>query len=272
MNRRHFISKSSLAILAAAGLPKAIFSKPNAIETYKTELKPGIAKQLYYELQIEHLGFRYFATAKPEEKLTTLKVAYYETTDITKPTKEAVFNYVMQESIEQTDGTFKIKAKFDKKVSGDYTLPKEFSKNISLLGNAYSYFKIIDKKEAVLVNMVYYTPPASSGDEYDGCFLTTACVQHKQLADDCDELNTLRFLRDTYMKQDAEGIVLANDYKIIGPKIVKAINRFDNKAEIYNYMFDNLVEPSVKLIKAKRYAEATAYYKDFVVGLTKKYL
>jgi hypothetical protein len=74
------------------------------------------------------------------------------------------------------------------------------------------------------------------------------------------------------MKQNTEGIALAKDYKVIGPQIVKAINELENKADIYNYMYDHLVDPSVKLIKEKHYAEAMAYYKDFVEGLKKEYL
>lgn len=271
MNRKQFLTKSSLAMLAAAGLPKAVFSKPNSIETYKTELKPGVEKQLYYELLIDHLGVSYFSSAKPEEKIITLKTAYFETADFTKQTKSAEFKYIMQECTkpDSNEDIWKIKTKLDKKVSGDLLLPKDFPKDMILSGKPYTYYDILGKKEQLLIHMPY---SAGNSSDYDGCFLTTACVEHKQLADDCDELNTLRFLRDNYMKQDKEGAVLAANYKIIGPKIVQTINGFDNRKDIYNYMYDHLVLPSVKMIKAKQYAEATNYYKNFVEGLIKQYL
>lgn len=273
MNRRHFISRSSLGILAAAGLPKAILNKSTeSTSIYKTVLETGITNQLYYELIIDHGAVWYFDATKDQQNVVTLKVAYFETADLSNPTKAAEFTYIIMEtsSINKTDDLWEIKTKFDKKVKGDYKFPKDFPKDMTLRGKPFSYFAIIGKKEQILVNIPY--PSAGTNLDDDGCFLTTACVDHKQLADDCDELNTLRFLRDNFMKQNAEGLQLADNYKVIGPKIVKAISGFDNKAEIYNYMYDHLVSPSVKLIKAEHYAEATAYYKDFVEGLIKKYL
>ncbi|MGG9971665.1 hypothetical protein ACQ33O_07705 [Ferruginibacter sp. SUN002] len=275
MNRRNFLSKSSLALLAAAGLPKAIAKQANTKIIYKSYLKPNVADQTGYELQLDHLGFTYLSTAKDDEKIVVVKINHYNTTDLTKPDKTAEFNYIVQTASEsQIDGklTWTITTKFDKLVSGDNQLGKKLSKEMKLTGIKYNWFKIHDRKGNEVANLSYYSTPSTGDDDYGDCFLTTACVQHRQLADDCDELNTLRFLRDNYMKQDTEGALLVADYKTIGPKIIDTINGFDNKAEIYNYMFEHLVEPSVKMIKEKRYAEATAYYKDFVVGLTKKYL
>ncbi|UEG48715.1 hypothetical protein LK994_08705 [Ferruginibacter lapsinanis] len=272
MNRRHFLTKSSLAMLAAAGLPKAVFNKPYSPTIYKTKLSDGISKQTQYELAIDHYCMNGLAKATLQEKTIGLKVSFFETTDFSKPTKSVELTYIVQEStlLDEKENLWKIKTKFDKKVSGDYKLPKEFPKDLSLTGKTYSYFTILDRKGGELVSIPYVSN--GTDNEYDGCFLTTACVEHRQLADDCDELTTLRFLRDNYMKQDAEGIALVDNYKIIGPKIVSRINSFENKTAIYNYLYDHLIQPSVKLIKAKQYAEATAYYKDFVRELMQEYL
>ena len=58
-----------------------------------------------------------------------------------------------------------------------------------------------------------------------GCFLTTACCQHKGLADGCDELQTLRAFRDSYMRprEDLRGLV--QEYCRVAPDIVDAVNR-----------------------------------------------
>lgn len=37
-----------------------------------------------------------------------------------------------------------------------------------------------------------------------GCYVTTACVEYMGLADDCDEMETLRHYRDVLVEQDEE--------------------------------------------------------------------
>jgi hypothetical protein len=270
MNRRNFISKSSLAMIAAAGLPKAILNKPYSTSTYKTKLETGIVNQTYYELQIDHNALTNFASATDAEKVITLKVAYFETADFTKPTKGAEFTYNVKDAILIND-IWKVKTKFDKKVNGDYKLPKSFPKNIVLMGKQYYYFNILDKKDQTLVE-IPYPPSTSSGTGAGGCFLTTACVEHKKFSDDCNELTTLRFLRDEYMLKNNNDISLIKDYKIYGPEIVNAIGKCLNKNEIYEYMFQNMIKPSVALVKEERFAEAVDHYKIFVKALAEKYL
>jgi len=215
MDRRSFIAKSSLAMIAAAGLPKGILAnKPNSLVTYKTKLQTGVPNQLYYELTMDDVGMLYYKTASDEQKIITLKVAYFETTDIATPTSGAEFRFKIKESIktDEVNGIWKIKTKFDKKVTGDYKLPKEFPKHMTLVGKSYSYFNIIDKKEQSLINIPY--PSTTSSGTGTGCFLTTACVEHKLMADDCNELTSLRFLRDEYMLKNSGTISMINDYNI----------------------------------------------------------
>lgn len=274
MDRRSFIAKSSLAMIAAAGLPKGILAdKPNSLVTYKTKLQTGVPRQLYYELTMDDVGMLYYKTASDEQKIITLKVAYFETTDLATPTSGAEFRYKIKESIktDEVNGIWKIKTKFDKKVTGDYKLPKEFPKHMTLVGKSYSYFNIIDKKEQSLIN-IPYPSTTSSGTGTGGCFLTTACVEHKQMMDDCDELTTLRFLRDNYMKKNDATISLINNYQISGPQIVNAIERCTNKNEIYDYMYLNMITPSVQLVKEGKFIEAVDYYRIFVKALADKYL
>ena len=57
-----------------------------------------------------------------------------------------------------------------------------------------------------------------------GCFLTTACCEHKGLPDDCYELTTLRSLRDHYMKQSVFGNGLIKIYYETAPAIIEKYN------------------------------------------------
>lgn len=57
------------------------------------------------------------------------------------------------------------------------------------------------------------------------CFLTTACVQHAGLRDDCDELMLMRALRDRYLAKFGEGRAVIARYYEIAPYIVDCIRR-----------------------------------------------
>jgi hypothetical protein len=74
------------------------------------------------------------------------------------------------------------------------------------------------------------------------------------------------------MMKSTDGQALIANYKLVGPRIVKSINECDNRNEIYNYMYDQLVSPSVKMIEEGRQQEAVEYYREFVKGLTTRYL
>lgn len=92
-----------------------------------------------------------------------------------------------------------------------------------------------------------------------GCFLTTACCEHKGLPDDCYELTTLRSLRDHYMKQSVFGNGLIKIYYETAPAIIEKINKLDRKDEIYNEIYSKIVY-IVDLIETKKYDDAVCEY------------
>jgi hypothetical protein len=273
MNRRNFIQKSSFAAIAAAGLPLAIRNQENAPSRYKTELKTGQANQTYFEVGIYHNALEHFSAAKDEDKVIGLKVKFYETTDLTKPTSSGDFRYTIQKvELEDKDShIWKVTTKLNEKISGDYEFPKNYPKHLTFRVIPGTYVNLLGKKDATLVSVPF--PPTgstnSSGDEE--CFLTTACVGHRNLPDNCEELETLRFLRDQFMVNDQEGKNLIDQYRVVGPEIVRTINSFRNKSAIYDYMHREMILPSVMLVKEGRYAEAVAYYKTFVKALKNSY-
>jgi hypothetical protein len=271
MNRRDFLHKTGAAAIIAAGLPPAIRNQ-NVPSRYKTELKPGIAGQWYYEIGIFHSSVEHFRSATDDEKVIGLKINYYDTTDQAKPSQTGEYRYIISgtELISQADNTWKINTKLDKKVSGDHKFSRDYPKNLVFQCKPLYYVNILDKKDVAMITVPY--PPAGSaeGDDED-CFLTTACVKHKGFADDCSELETLRYLRDAHMAATEEGKMLISQYKITGPEIVNAINHCRNKEEIYEYMHRYMILPSMQLIKQGRYEEAKIYYKTFVQALKEAY-
>ena len=95
------------------------------------------------------------------------------------------------------------------------------------------------------------------------CYLTTACVEYKGLADDCRELETLRRFRDTYMLTNEEGKALVKEYYEVAPSIVTAINKRNDKAEIYDLIYDAVLK-CVDMIENEKYAETQNLYIEMV--------
>ena len=280
MNRRHFLRSGSVAVIAAAGLPTALRAgkkqDPVAAFTYETKPEAGKVGQWVYRIVIDYNVLENFKDAKPLDKSLLLKMYYYEGSNVTTPTKEGECTYIITKVIasSETVPEWEISIKPDKNLSNDNKLDKDFPKGPKFYTKKNQYLQIRDKDGQ---SFKYLTPPpppkaATPASTGGGCFLTTACVEQMQLADDCEALQSLRFLRDEHMKQHPSGQELVQQYQVAGPAVVNAINNCDNKAEIYEYMFAEMIQPSVQLVKAGRYQEAVEYYKTFVTALMKKYI
>lgn len=105
-----------------------------------------------------------------------------------------------------------------------------------------------------------------------GCYLTSACVEAKQLPDDCYELTTLRIFRDTYMCNIPGGAADIAEYYHIAPAIVANIKELPNAMEIFDRIYYELVMPCVKLIEEGKNTEAYEKYKAYTRSLQIQYL
>lgn len=278
MHRRDFLHTGSLAMIAAAGLPNPIRSKQpaNNPSIYKTILQAGAPNQLLYELGLFHSTVQNLSAATEEEKTIGLKVKLYETVSQATPAKTGEFKYIIQKSEinDKESNLWKLTTKLDKKIAGDYSFPKEYPANLGFLCMPGFFVKSLGNNDSVLMSIPYTVAASSSYDDDYGdedCFLTTACTQYKNLPDDCEELTTLRSLRNNFMTAYSEGKDLIRQYETTGPAIVTSINSFDNKAAIYDYMYYNMIVLSVKLVQQGKYEEAVNYYKLFVKTLKEKY-
>lgn len=113
-----------------------------------------------------------------------------------------------------------------------------------------------------------------SGETKDsgGCFLTTACVEHFGLADDCDELTVLRSFRDRYMANLPDGKKLISEYYREAPLVVASIDSSPEAADEYDRIFNGLVTPAVGLIKGGNNREAFYLYVSTFKQLREKYV
>lgn len=108
-----------------------------------------------------------------------------------------------------------------------------------------------------------YKQSSSSG----GCYLTTACVEHRGLPDDCHALQTLRQFRDNWLKNQPGGLAEIAEYYRIGPAVVDGIEHHERRTEILEQLGTELVDPCVKLIEEGQFEEAHALYQNCTLQL-----
>ena len=112
-------------------------------------------------------------------------------------------------------------------------------------------------------------PSQSEVQERSGCYLTSACMQHfkSEFDDNCYELTVLRWFRDNYVTK--EDIKL---YYKLAPKIVEGINKDNRKYEIYDYIYDTIVDECVTAIENGDYEYAYKRYKESILSLKRNFV
>ena len=104
-----------------------------------------------------------------------------------------------------------------------------------------------------------------------GCYLTTACVEYKGLADDCYELTTLRQFRDEYVRSLENGEELIKRYYDVAPRIVECIDASPNKDEIYQEIYQYILK-CIEHINRGEYVETLSLYTTMVEEMTARYI
>ena len=102
-----------------------------------------------------------------------------------------------------------------------------------------------------------------------GCFLTTACCEHKGLPDDCYELQTLRKFRDEYLMSKEYGKEIVRLYYEEAPKIVEKIDSKPDKDQMYEKIYIRIKE-IVQLIEEGQFSEAVIIYMLMVCQLDRQ--
>ncbi len=72
------------------------------------------------------------------------------------------------------------------------------------------------------------------------CYLTTACVQHRGLRDDCEELLMLRAFRDGWMQTRADTAALVPEYYRVAPALLAAIRQRPDAEVFYEAIFQTV--------------------------------
>lgn len=103
------------------------------------------------------------------------------------------------------------------------------------------------------------------------CFITTAVAEQRGLPDDCHELTVLRTFRDAYLARTPGGGELIREYYAIAPRILTAIRRRPDEAEILAGLYAS-IHRCVGLIETQRPAAAIDVYRTMVLTLRHRYL
>lgn len=112
-----------------------------------------------------------------------------------------------------------------------------------------------------------YKASTSSG----GCYLTSACVEAKGLADDCKQLQSLRNFRDGYLRGTEGGEKEIAEYYLVAPKIVENIKKRNDSIDIFETIYEELIEPCVSFIEQGNNNQAHELYKEYTLRLKQKY-
>jgi len=127
-----------------------------------------------------------------------------------------------------------------------------------------TYYKTFEDPEEVKDCRMYR--PRGSGSS--GCFLTTACCVYKGLPDDCHELQTMRKLRDEYIKYQPYGEKLISDYYAEAPAIVTSINNSNQRNEILESTYQKILT-IVNAVEEGKKDEAIILYMMLLHELSK---
>lgn len=103
------------------------------------------------------------------------------------------------------------------------------------------------------------------------CFVTTACVEELGLADDCHELNALRKLRDSFVREGVkDGHGWIELYGVLGPALVKELSDHPQKAQLYRQIYRELIQESVNRIDRGDYQGAFDHYRNYLSAFARK--
>ena len=90
------------------------------------------------------------------------------------------------------------------------------------------------------------------------------------MADDCDELMTLRKFRDSYLALQDGGQEEIEAYYKMAPQIVAKLEEHLNREEILDSIWSELVLPCVALIKTGENQACHQLYKTYTLELSQK--
>jgi len=171
------------------------------------------------------------------------------------------------EDVEDTDKSVEISADIQDEISvldiarGIQTNPSSLQ---SIFPDDGGFDSIADLAEAA-ISWGKFDKPSGGGM----CVLATACLRHKGLPDDCEELKILRDFRDTHLAKTAEGKKIIEEYYSIVNMLVREIE--ECRTDMYEKIYED-IRQAVTYIKAGDFTKATQKYYDIINPLKEEFI
>jgi hypothetical protein len=109
-----------------------------------------------------------------------------------------------------------------------------------------------------------------NSEEEGGCFLTTACVDYFGLKDNCSELETLRYFRDSYLLKSVKGKESVSIYYKTAPILVKMMQQDKDHHKLFVDVFRQ-IKLACNSIKKGNNKKAYLIYKSAFAFLYNRY-
>jgi len=107
---------------------------------------------------------------------------------------------------------------------------------------------------------------SGSSSSNEGCFITTSCIRHLGLNDNCYELTVLRKFRDEYVLNIPNGKIDIHYYYKVSPIIINTINLRPDRNQIWINVYHKIYQ-SIRFIELNKPEDAYKLYKDTIVEL-----
>ena len=231
MKRREFIQKSA-GTVAALSLYPLLQAKPldddKTIEyrLSQSETKFGEKYMMYYSFEL------------PKEanncEVDNFKLKVRQVAD--NNTEQKCTYSITVKKCKEKDGFNRFKCKGYTLLSGPQLLRGSVFNSLIVKKKSWLLLKpadegkkngklrVLDKRKKELGECIQYVEVDYS---LPGCYLTTVCVEHKGLPDNCYELETLRNFRDNYLVSSEGGKEIVQHYYKVAPEMVQKLKKID---------------------------------------------
>lgn len=271
MKRRQFFKNAALLGVAAPMVTLRNFQdKTDCYESifYYSDKHPVNNKSLFWQVNACKAALMNPVDAAENDRFFGLQV--YQFVGDSKAVWQGKFQIIESKLVSNSSKSYEVKSKLISIIQENLEIPYniQFKKfNFIFDKNQEPCFISISDKKGNNVVKIY-----EDIDDYEDCYLTTACVNHMGKSDDCAELTILRNFRDNVLLSSIPGRELVRQYYAFAPQLLQRINQDSEKNRIYDSIYSEMIMPVIECIDQRKNEEAIALYRNFTLQLKEKYM
>ena len=148
--------------------------------------------------------------------------------------------------------------------TGEHGLPIDKNKARYYLTIAADFGHPYAKKELEKLN--------NNNTSNSSCYITTAVCTSFGKPDDCYELQAFRGFRDDWLKKQADGESLIQEYYETAPQIIEKIDLRADSATIYQHIWEIYLSKCLSFIETKEFERCKQQYICMVEDMRHKYI